>query len=373
MMPTSPLVALACLSAAVAAVDSAPSFEEFLARFGLKYSDSELPARRKLYQEHLAEIASHNARKDSLWTADVNDMSADTDQEFTGRLGSKGLVVEKAGGNKSHRVDAVGANSLRATGLRGAAPLPRNVDWREHRPSVVTPVKNQGKCGSCWAFAAAQVLESHIAIRTGFLVDMSPQQLTSCTQFPDDPQGGGCNGGFAEVALNYVAKSGISSQWQYPYLSGVTGQKGECFNDGPYASKRAGIANYLYLATNKAEDMMKAVAQHGPVAVSVDARQWRHYSSGVFDSCEDRVQLDHAVVLVGYGERQIQRRGLVHWWLVRNCWGSTWGERGYIRLRRYPGGERCSMDLGQRACGECGVLAEAAWAEGGFLGGKDGV
>merc|ERR1719384_1442243 len=107
--------------------------------------------------------------------------------------------------------------------------LPESLDWRDHRPAVVTPVKTQGGCGSCWAFSAVESIESHIALQTGKLLSLSPQQLTSCTPNPQKCGGsGGCSGATAQLAFNYTAQAGLSEIWDYPYESGITGGSGAC-------------------------------------------------------------------------------------------------------------------------------------------------
>jgi len=256
---------------------------------------------------------------------------------------------------------------------------PSRVDWREHLPTVVTAVKDQGQCGSCWAFASTEVVETHIALTTGVLMEMAPQQVVSCTPTPSSmPDAGGCAGLNAERGLAYVSKSGIDTQWRYPYLSGITKQTGECMGNGTFASRLAGITGFSSLpgyfqvpdGMTQGDVMKMAVAQHGPIAVTVAAGNWHFYASGIFDGCDTfTVNLDHAVVLMGYGEGTDMHQGVTHWWLVRNSWGTTWGEKGYIRLARYPNSEPCGFAGGlQLACGECGVLASGVYPVGGFLG-----
>merc|ERR1719394_1691528 len=118
---------------------------------------------------------------------------------------------------------------LDISGSAFPSTLPDTIDWRDQRPNVVTPVKNQGMCGSCWAVTAVEVMETHIALKTGHLLELSPQQLTSCTPNPDQCGGdGGCDGATASLAFSYTIKAGISSQWLYPYTSGITGMTGKC-------------------------------------------------------------------------------------------------------------------------------------------------
>merc|ERR1719277_1777630 len=130
---------------------------------------------------------------------------------------------------------------------------PESYDWRDARPNVVTAVKNQGSCGSCWAFASTAVMETVIALDTGVLFDLSPQQLTSCTPNPNECGGsGGCSGATAQLAFNYTIQAGITSQWTYPYMSGLAGDSGTCQPLVQNKAPVAGITGYVQLPQNDA-------------------------------------------------------------------------------------------------------------------------
>eukprot|EP00930_Biecheleria_cincta_P009529 TRINITY_DN1112_c0_g1_i2.p1 TRINITY_DN1112_c0_g1~~TRINITY_DN1112_c0_g1_i2.p1 ORF type:complete len:412 (+),score=63.48 TRINITY_DN1112_c0_g1_i2:59-1237(+) len=359
---TTPLVA-------AVATQLAPEFEAYVKAFDLRFPDSELQMRRGLYETRLAAVNAQNA-KDSLWTAGVNHLTASTGEELTANFGY----------NKHQRNLRWSLPSLQST---SEAALPDELDWRDHKPNVVTAVKSQGGCGSCWAFTAAAVLESHIALATGVLFDLSPQQLNSCTQNPDRCGGsGGCSGATAQLAFNHTIVNGISTQWDYPYFSGITHASEECKNTSSYSRRAAGVSNYVQLLQNDAGALIRAV-QHGPVAVSVAAGNWWMYHGGIFDGCsKSSPVLNHAVTLTGYGQVQTVNFGKVHYWLIRNSWSATWGEQGYMRLRRYPYGEPCGVDSKPldgyscaahapdniTACGECGILSDSAYPTGAFLG-----
>uniref|UniRef100_A0A7S4T955 Peptidase C1A papain C-terminal domain-containing protein n=1 Tax=Alexandrium monilatum TaxID=311494 RepID=A0A7S4T955_9DINO len=354
----------------------APAFEAYTQTYGLHFADSELPARKALYQQRLATIAAHNSQERRLWTAGVNELTAATEPELRALMGYSKALRSGEGGQ------APPAHRLRTSGTQ-----PKSLDWRDHRPSVVTAVKSQGSCGSCWAFASTAVLESHIALRTGILFDLSPQQLNSCTPNPQQCGGtGGCMGATAQLAFNYTIQAGINTQWNYPYLSGITAQTGECLGskagEFKYGRRVAGIHGYVQLPQNDGRALLAAV-QEGPVAVTVAASYWYMYEGGIFDGCsKSRPILNHAVVLTGYGEEQTKTHGLVHYWTIRNSWSATWGERGYMRLRRYPDREPCGVDdvpldgyscaanppQNVTACGECGILSDSSYPSGGFLG-----
>jgi len=250
------------------------------------------------------------------------------------------------------------------------AELPASVDWRNRVPAVVTPVKSQGGCGSCWAFSAAETIESHVALNTSILLSLSPQQLNSCTPNPNKCGGsGGCAGATAQLAYNYTMQGGLSSIWTAPYQSGTSHMTGEC--QAHYMSE-ASIDGYETLPANDGDAVAEAVANLGPISVSVDASSWGLYQGGIFDHCnKTNPDINHAVQLVGYGEENGTK-----YWLVRNSWGTRWGEDGYIRLKRHDV-EPCGTDINPlagfgceggpseiRVCGECGILSDSSYPKG---------
>lgn len=192
-----------------------------------------------------------------------------------------------------------------------------NVDWRG---VYTTPVKNQGYCGSCWAFSATEQIETDFWIATGDEVILSPQQITSC-----DKTSFGCNGGLTERAYSYVERQGgIETESQYPYTSGAAGVTGSCDAAGPYA---VSITGYETVSSSAAGEsaMASYVASTGPLSICVDAETWSSYSGGVMTKCGNSV--DHCVQAVG-----LDTSSSTPYWIVRNSWGVTWGEAGYIYL-----------------------------------------
>jgi len=243
------------------------------------------------------------------------------------------------------------------------------IDWRSF--GIITPVKDQGRCGSCWSFAAAETIESYYALKhPGKLPVLSEQQILDCTPNPLQCGGtGGCGGATVELAYQQIqSMGGLSSEWTYPYMS-YFGDNGAC-NTSLRFKPVAKIAGYVNLPSNLAPPIMQHLLTKGPLAISVDASTWGHYEIGVYDGCnQTNPDLDHAVQLVGLGTDPQQG----DYWLIRNSWTPLWGENGYIRIRR-TATRRCGVDLtpldgdgcvnGSKTefvCGTCGVLYDAVY------------
>ncbi len=180
---------------------------------------------------------------------------------------------------------------------------------------------------------------------------------------------GGCNGATAELAFEYVTGSkGLWQEYQYGYTS-YYGVDSACIT--PVNKPVATINGYVQLPTNDYKSLMNAVAKIGPIAVSVDASTWHSYTSGIFDGCnQTNPDINHAVVLVGYGEENGKK-----YWIVRNSWSPSYGEKGYIRVARVDTEQqRCGSDITpqdgvacegdnepEKVCGTCGILFDSAY------------
>lgn len=170
----------------------------------------------------------------------------------------------------------------------------------------VSPVKNQGNCGSCWAFSAVGVLESW-ALFKNQVVSLSEQQIVDCSKSYGNE---GCNGGFNYKGLAYVKDHGLSTESQYPY----TAKTGTCrINSGDFKISS--------VTTVKGCTAVQTAIQSHPVGVSADATNWSRYASGIFNNCGKN--LNHDILLVGYTSS---------YYTIKNSWGATWGEKGFIRL-----------------------------------------
>jgi len=192
-----------------------------------------------------------------------------------------------------------------------------NVDWRTK--GAVTDVKDQGQCGSCWAFSATEQIETDVAMATGHLYTLAPQQIVSC-----DKTDLGCNGGNTETAYEYVSKSGLEAESSYPYKSGNSGNTGRCEYNS--AKTVVSISSYKSVSKKKSSEgkMLTQIAK-SPISVCVDAGKWQTYRRGVLGrTCG--TSLDHCVQAVGYNAPG-------GYWVVRNSWNTDWGIKGYIYVK----------------------------------------
>lgn len=197
--------------------------------------------------------------------------------------------------------------------------LPSSIDWVAR--GAVTGVKDQGGCGSCWAFATTGALEGAYFLKTGRLVSFSEQQLVSC-----DNTNQGCNGGWMASAYSWISRNGgISSEANYPY----TGSQDSC-SSGASVVPNSAPKSHVDVAGQNVNALMAAVAI-GPVAVGVDADSddFQFYSSGVLSSSACGNSLDHAVLVVGYGTANGQK-----FWKIKNSWSTSWGNVGYMLIAR---------------------------------------
>jgi len=209
--------------------------------------------------------------------------------------------------------------------------LPKQLDFR--KLGYVTKVKNQGQCGSCWAFSTTGALEGQIFRKTGKLPALSEQQLVDCAgRFGN----AGCDGGLMDSAFLYImSKKGLMSEKSYPY----TAEDGECQYD--QTKVVASVAGYIDIPEGKENMLTLALASNGPIAVAIDASQdsFQFYKSGVYNEpdCSSE-ELDHGVLAVGYG---VSAKGTPYY-LVKNSWGPSWGMGGYIQMTR-NGKNQCGI------------------------------
>eukprot|EP00227_Mantoniella_beaufortii_P019653 CAMPEP_0197590882 /NCGR_PEP_ID=MMETSP1326-20131121/12270_1 /TAXON_ID=1155430 /ORGANISM="Genus nov. species nov., Strain RCC2288" /LENGTH=324 /DNA_ID=CAMNT_0043156177 /DNA_START=58 /DNA_END=1032 /DNA_ORIENTATION=- len=314
---------IAAIIAALAVATAAASpWETYKTQFGLKFSSVEEESmRRDVFESNVRTIDAHNNAGKS-WTMAVNSFTHLSGTEFASTYigGWRG---------PSNRVNSVDTSLLRVN----AADLPATVNWVTK--GAVTPVKNQGQCGSCWAFSTTGSTEGAHFLKTGDLVSLSEQQLVDCSGSYGNQ---GCNGGLMDNAFKYIiANGGLCSESAYPY----TAADGTCKSSS--CTPVATLSSYHDVPADNADAMMAAIAQQ-PVSIAIEADQtcFQFYSSGVL-TCSCGTNLDHGVLAVGYGTE-----GGNDYWRVKNSWGGSWGESGYILLGR-------GSTFG--SAGQCGLLS----------------
>jgi C1A family cysteine protease len=269
---------------------------------------------RTIFEANVQYIIEENKKGHDYYLG-VNKFAAMTREEFKQMLGFKKPSTE--------------APTLGVHKYSGAA-LPDSVDWTTK--GAVTDIKNQGQCGSCWAFSTTGSLEGRNAIAKGKLVAMSEQQLVDCDTESGDQ---GCNGGLMDNAFTYVEKYGLCTEDSYKY----TGKAGDCKAEKCTAALQPGEVTG-FVDVDASEDALAEAVAAGPVSVAVEADTiFQFYSGGVMGGpCG--ANLDHGVLVVGYGEDSGTK-----YWKVKNSWGASWGEQGYLRMKKGKGGK-----------GECGIL-----------------
>jgi C1A family cysteine protease len=224
--------------------------------------------------------------------------------------------------------------------------IPSSINWLDK--NAVTPVKDQGQCGSCWSFSTTGALEGAYSIKYGNLLSFSEQQLVDCDNLRNDGHDHGCNGGLMDNAFTWIGKNnGLCLESAYPYVSGETTKSGTC-QTVCTKEKNSAITNSIDVSPSSDDSMMSALSkQPVSVAIEADQREFQLYESGVFTgTCG--TNLDHGVLLIGYGSLSGE-----DYYILKNSWGESWGDKGYILLGR--GKEYNNGD------GQCGVLLQGSY------------
>nr|XP_033809482.1 cathepsin L1-like isoform X2 [Geotrypetes seraphini]XP_033809483.1 cathepsin L1-like isoform X2 [Geotrypetes seraphini] len=285
--------------------------------------------RRTIWEKNLCKIEQHNLEHSQgkhSYVLEMNHFGDMTDEEFHQLL--NGFILEP----EEEKVTLFQHSDT--------FKVPKEVDWRTK--GYVTPVKNQGHCGSCWAFSATGALEGQVFKKTGQLISLSEQNLVDCSK----PQGNhGCSGGYITGAFRYVqSNGGINSETTYPYLGRDDGM---CHYNP--LNKAANCTSFVRLPQGSEEILEQAVASVGPVSVAVDAKAFtfRFYHSGVYSDSWCSQMVNHAMLTVGYSTSQ-QNGKSSDYWLIKNSWTENWGEQGYLRLLKGAGNQ-------------CGVANQASY------------
>jgi len=285
-------------------------WKEYKTAHGKQYDGQFEIVRRLIWESNLKHIQHHNLEFDMgkhTYTLGMNAFGDLTNEEF------KALYL----GTKR----PTNTNGTLFLGLLNVNDLPDSVDWRTK--GYVTGVKDQGQCGSCWSFSATGSLEGQYFHKTGTLESFSEQQLVDCSGNYGNM---GCNGGLMDNAFNYIKDNGIERESAYPY----TAQDGNCkYDAGQTVTK---VSGHTDIPMGDENALKQAVATVGPISVAIDASHisFQLYRSGVYNepACSPW-QLDHGVLAVGYGTDNGD-----DYWLVKNSWGGSWGQQGYLWMSR---------------------------------------
>ncbi|CAM8974950.1 unnamed protein product [Rhodiola kirilowii] len=302
-------------------------YERWRSHHTVSRSLPEKEKRFNVFKENAKFVHEFN-KQDKPYKLQLNKFGDMTNHEFKAAFASS-----KIGHHRMFRGAPRGNGTFM---YKNVQSVPPSVDWR--KKGAVTPVKNQEQCGSCWAFSTVVAVEGIHQIKTNKLVSLSEQQLVDC----DTTQNQGCNGGLMDMAFEYVKENGLTTEEDYPY----EGTQGTC-DAKKKENSLVTIDGHENVPANDEEALLKAVANQ-PVSVAIDAEgfAFQFYKEGVFTG-RCGTDLDHGVAVVGYGTTLDGTK----YWIVRNSWGSDWGEQGYIRMQR-----GISMKEGM-----CGIAMEASY------------
>jgi len=274
------------------------------------YKDfGEEKVRYTIWKDNVRRIVEHNEKNANLLLA-INDFGDMTNTEF--RATMNGYL---------HNKDRIGGSTFLSPFYLN---VPKEMDWRKF--GLVSEVKNQGQCGSCWAFSTTGSLEGQMIKKTGKSIDLSEQNLVDCSTSYGNH---GCHGGLMDNAFKYIRDNkGIDTEDSYPY----EGREGECrFEKGEVGGDDSGFVD---IPSGDEDALKNASASVGPISVAIDASHFsfQFYHKGVYDEPEcSSKQVDHGVLLVGYG---VDEEDGKKYWLVKNSWGEKWGSKGYIKMSR---------------------------------------
>jgi len=286
------------------------AFAAFEEAYAKNYAFDERQVRAKIFAQNYAKIEGHNGNEQNTWTMGVNEHVDLTFDEFR----QQRLMVGQdcsATSTQRHEHSMVG--------------IPDYTDWRQK--GGVSPVKNQGQCGSCWTFSTTGCLESAHAIHHGNFFNLSEQQLVDCAQ---DYDNNGCNGGLPSHAFEYIMSvGGLEEEQDYTYRA----VDGECEFDERLA--KATVQDTFNITQGDEDQLTLSLAYYNPVSIAFEVvDDFRFYKEGVYssDTCGNGpTDVNHAVLAVGYGT--CKKCG-TPFYIVKNSWGEKWGDKGFFKIAR---------------------------------------
>jgi C1A family cysteine protease len=279
------------------------------------------------YEDNIKFIEDHNSLKNTSYEVGIN--------EFINRTYINGTTNDT-----SHYIPS----EHTMVNILSDKKCPKHVDWRKE--GAISSVKNQLDCGSCWAFSASEAIEGEWYLKYNQLYNLSEQELVDCSGYLGNM---GCGGGSMDAAFEYVIQNGLCLNQSYPYNA----TNGLCQNQT--CTKKVHIDKYYDVPHNNEKQLERAVVQQ-PVSVAIQAnlRSFQLYKKGIYSDPDCGDQLDHGVLLVGYGyDPELDMK----YWIVKNSWGDNWGENGYIRIAK---------DI-ENPEGQCGIAMDASYPITGIL------
>eukprot|EP00121_Abeoforma_whisleri_P001211 Awhi_evm1s1078 len=289
--------------------NAAAEFDAWKVEHGKVYErDIEHKMRFGIWESNKQKIDDFNMHEEKSYELKMNEFGDLTHDEFKVRNGYNSNAYVKDPTRPTHHRDPKVA-------------IPDSIDWRDH--DVVSPVKNQGSCGSCYSFSATGSLEACYKKKYGKQALLSEQQVLDCSK-----KNFGCGGGLMDLVFKYVEKAGgLDTEKEYPYRAR---QQRSC--KAIKEDEIAPVHSFVDVAQGDEEALKEALATVAPVSVAIDASHWsfQFYHKGVYNEVQcSSTQLDHGVLAVGYGSMHGK-----DYWIVKNSWGASWGQKGYLLMSR---------------------------------------